>query len=161
MKLVCACACFQRKCRWFLPAAGTPQRGSVRLALRHTLISSFGSISFASLILAAIRALRRALERASRQNIFCCILNCIAQPILEMLEQFTKFATVMTAITGDAFVPAAKSTFTLLKRNFLQTYSGAWACCFDASYHIHEWHCPCSATVPAALSSWSAGSCTP
>lgn len=107
-----------------LPAAGTPQRGSVRLALRHTLVSSFGSISFGALILTAIRVARRTLERASRENVICCIINCIAQPILAMLEQFSKFATVMTAITGDGFVDAAKNTFHLLKRNFLQTYSG-------------------------------------
>ena len=38
-------------------------------------------------------------------------------------EKFTRFATIATAITGQAFVPAAKAVFDTLKRNFLQTYS--------------------------------------
>lgn len=105
--------------------ADSPNRkGSVRLALRHALVPSFGSIAFAAAILTLLRMMRRSLERASRQNIICCIINCIAQPILALIEQFSKFATVTTAITGQSFVEAAKSTFALLKRNFLRTYSG-------------------------------------
>ncbi|GFR42645.1 hypothetical protein Agub_g3582 [Astrephomene gubernaculifera] len=100
--------------------------GSVRLALDHCLRSSFGSVAFAAAILAILRMIRRSLERASRKNIICCIINCVAQPLLAMMEKFTRFATIAAAITGDAFVPAAKSVFDTLKRNFLQTYSVWW-----------------------------------
>jgi hypothetical protein len=42
------------------------------------------------------------------------------------LQQFTTFAVITTAITGKAFVPAAMDLFSMLKRNFLCTYSLWW-----------------------------------
>ncbi|PNW73072.1 hypothetical protein CHLRE_14g617800v5 [Chlamydomonas reinhardtii] len=100
--------------------------GSVKLALKHCLTSSFGSVAFAAAILALIRMLRRAMERAARNNVICCILNCVMQPLLALAEKFTRFATIACAITGQPFVPAAKAVFDTLKRNFLQTYSLWW-----------------------------------
>ncbi|GLC41131.1 hypothetical protein PLESTB_001794700 [Pleodorina starrii] len=101
-------------------------RGSVRLALKHCLTTSFGSVAFASAILAAINFVRRMLSQAARNNIICCIINCVAQPILALMEKFTRFATIATAITGQAFVPSARVVYDTLKRNFLQTYSMWW-----------------------------------
>ncbi|KXZ51690.1 hypothetical protein GPECTOR_11g140 [Gonium pectorale] len=100
--------------------------GSVRRSLRNALTSSFGTIAFAAAILALIRAMRRSLQEQGRKNIICCIINCIAQPLLALLEKFTRFATIAAAITGQALVPSAKSVFETLKRNFLQTYSMWW-----------------------------------
>ena len=54
------------------------------------------------------------------------LLLCTLQCFLELLEQFTHFATVATAITGKGFIPAAKDLFDMLKRNFLATYSLWW-----------------------------------
>ncbi|GIL71730.1 hypothetical protein Vretimale_835 [Volvox reticuliferus] len=101
-------------------------RGSVRQALRHCLTTSFGSVAFASAIITLINILRRVLQRAARNNIVCCIINCIAQPILALLQKFTSFATIATAITGQAFLPAARAVFDTLTKNFLQTYSVWW-----------------------------------
>lgn len=113
--------------QWYFHSSGGVSRaGSVRMALRHCLVNSFGSVAFAAAILTLLRAARRSLERASRNNIICCIINCIAQPILAMIEKFSKFATITTAITGQGFVAAAKDTFDLLKRNFMRTYSVWW-----------------------------------
>ncbi|PNH00388.1 hypothetical protein TSOC_013788, partial [Tetrabaena socialis] len=109
--------------------------GSVRLALRHCLTSSFGSVAFAAAVLAVLRAVRRVMEDAARRNVICCIINCIVQPMLALAEQFTRFATIAAAITGDAFVPAAKTVFGTLKRNLLQTYS-LWCACRRA---LHTW----------------------
>ncbi|KAG2490630.1 hypothetical protein HYH03_011021 [Edaphochlamys debaryana] len=100
--------------------------GSVRLALSHVLTCSFGSVAFAAAVLAVLRALRHMLQRSARNNILCCILNCIAQPLLALAEKFTRFATIATAITGQPFVAGAKTVFETLKRNFLNTYSMWW-----------------------------------
>ena len=48
------------------------------------------------------------------------------QPILKLFEMFTRFATIGTAISGRSFVDSAKHTFSVLKRNFLQTFSLWW-----------------------------------
>ncbi|GIL45985.1 hypothetical protein Vafri_3091 [Volvox africanus] len=103
-----------------------PTRGSVRQALRHCLTTSFGSVAFASAIITIINFVRRLLRRGARNNIICCIINCIAQPILALLEKFTRFATIATAITGQGFLPAARAVFDTLRKNFLQTYSMWW-----------------------------------
>lgn len=59
--------------------SAAPRRASVRLAFRHCVTSSFGSVAFAAAILTIIRALRRTMERCARNNIVCCILNCLIQ----------------------------------------------------------------------------------
>jgi len=118
--------------QWYF-AAVSPynEPPSTMRAVKHGLTSSFGSISFAALILTIIAILRAALKKAGRDAqgawaIICCIINCIAQPLLALAEQFTRFATVATAISGKAFVPAAKDLFDMLKRNFLATVSVWW-----------------------------------
>ncbi len=63
-------------------AANAP--GSVRLALRHALTSSFGSIAFAAAILTALRIIRNTMRRCARDNIICCIINCFVQPLLAL-----------------------------------------------------------------------------
>ncbi|MEW5304380.1 MAG: hypothetical protein WDW36_006991 [Sanguina aurantia] len=99
---------------------------SVRRALRNAMTSHFGSLAFGSVILTAISILRSMLQRASTQNVFCCLLNCIIQPILALCEQFTKFATIAVAVTGKSFVDASKQVFGVLSRCMLQTYSLWW-----------------------------------
>jgi hypothetical protein len=51
-------------------------------------------------------------------------------------EKFTRFATIATAITGQAFVPAARTVFETLRRNFLQTYT-MW--CVLMRVVRHDW----------------------
>ncbi|PNG99417.1 hypothetical protein TSOC_014805, partial [Tetrabaena socialis] len=72
--------------QWYFNAAGSSSAavgsgrqasGSVRLALRHCLTSSFGSVAFAAAVLAVLRAVRRVMEDAARRNVICCIINCI------------------------------------------------------------------------------------
>uniref|UniRef100_A0A7S0UT24 Choline transporter-like protein n=1 Tax=Polytomella parva TaxID=51329 RepID=A0A7S0UT24_9CHLO len=106
--------------------AANGSSGSIRLALTHGFRHSFGSVAFAGLILATIHAIRGALRRLSRNNVLCCVINCFAQPFLAMAEQFTRFATIAVAITGEAFVPAARYSYDLLRRNFLATYNLWW-----------------------------------
>eukprot|EP00798_Chlamydomonas_sp_ICE-L_P024163 gene24163-9750_t len=112
---------------WYFCPAGTPsdspQAPSVMRSVRQALGASFGSIAFGSLIITVIEMIRDMLRRAARDNIFCCIINCIAQPILAMCEQFTRFAIIACAITGLPFIAAAKHVFGTLKRILLATYS--------------------------------------
>jgi len=128
---------------YFCPSGSTDPMylPSARRGLRHGLTSSFGSICFAGLILALIKILRDAMNRAQDNaqgalKIICCILNCIAQCFLELLQQFTTFAVITTAITGKAFVPAAMDLFSMLKRNFLCTYSLWWIPNFTLSMTV-------------------------
>ena len=53
-------------------------------------------------------------------------LSTLMQCLLELIEQFTHFGTIATAITGKGFIPAAKDLFGMLKRNFLATASLWW-----------------------------------
>jgi hypothetical protein len=54
------------------------------------MTNGFGTAAFAAAILVVLRMIRDAMQRASRKNIICCIINCIAQPLLAMLEKFTR-----------------------------------------------------------------------
>mmetsp|Transcript_10685 Transcript_10685/g.26363 ORF Transcript_10685/g.26363 Transcript_10685/m.26363 type:complete len:616 (-) Transcript_10685:459-2306(-) len=116
--------------QWYWHPAGQwgsgDSKAATGAALRHTLNTNFGTVSFAALIITLIEMLRSALNSKKRDNIFWCMLNCIVQPILAMCEMFTRFATIAAAITGQPFVVAAKDIFGVLKRNFLQTYTLWW-----------------------------------
>ncbi|GAX82186.1 hypothetical protein CEUSTIGMA_g9614.t1 [Chlamydomonas eustigma] len=106
------------------------QPSSLR-ALHHAMTSSFGSICFAALILAVIELLRSALRLSNRNAsgiaaAICCIIKCFADCILNLVEQFTVFATIAVAISGKGFIPAAMELFAILERNFLQTTTLWW-----------------------------------
>ncbi|KAJ3144093.1 putative choline transporter, neither null mutation nor overexpression affects choline transport [Irineochytrium annulatum] len=91
-------------------------------AAKRAMTTSFGSVCFASLLVALLQALRgavRVAEQDSQGNIcmmcltWCC--QCILGIIQGMLEYFNKFAFTQVAIYGKGYVQAAKDTWNMIK----------------------------------------------
>lgn len=103
--------------RWYFG-----KQPSVRSSLKVACTTSFGSISFGSLIVAIIQAtvtmmkiLRQAAERDGNlvlTLIFCC-LECICACIQDIVEAFNYFCYVQVAIRGMSFCESAKATWAL------------------------------------------------
>lgn len=110
---------------WFF-LSNSPQgmpKGATRGAFKRSMTTSFGSISFGSLLVALIQLLRQACSVA-RQNeaaqgnlmgtIFFCILGCFIGLLDWLIQFFNEYAFCYIALYGKAYVPAAKVSFPLL-----------------------------------------------
>jgi hypothetical protein len=93
-------------------------------AFKDAVGPSFGSCALAAWLLALIGWARSALaqlrEQARDSFIAQLLLSC-ADVLYSILEQLSKFGVVFAAITGDAFLPAARQSTALLSRNLLDT----------------------------------------
>lgn len=93
-------------------------------ALRDAFGPSFGSCALAAWLLALIgwaRSLLAQLREQARDSFFAQLLLSCADVLYSILEQLTKFGVVFSAVTGDAFLPAARGATALLSRNLLDT----------------------------------------
>lgn len=109
---------------YFKPEDADNPEGSSRLALRHALGPSFGSLCFGSMFLTMINILRFLIEKLRREDPKNWFMKCIswcAQCILTLLAYITEFATVRMSITGEGFVTAGKEVVEMLTRNSLST----------------------------------------
>jgi len=87
-------------------------------ALKRATWTSFGSICLGSLLVAIIKALRSAAERAGRgqrQNIGQAILICLISLLERMVEYFNVYAFTQVAIYGKTYCEAASDTWKLIK----------------------------------------------
>lgn len=118
--------------QWYFAPSGslTAPRGTTRLSLKHALGPSFGSLCLSSLVLTISQLIRDAMDNASRENdeigvgtIIKTIFICLAQCCLSVLEYLTKFATVLMAVTGEAFMDAGRHVTDLLLRNLLNAFA--------------------------------------
>lgn len=104
---------------WFF-LSNSPQgmpKDATRGAFKRSMTTSFGSISFGSLLVALIQLLRQACSVA-RQNeaaqgnlmgtIFFCILGCFIGLLDWLIQFFNEYAFCYIALYGKAYVPAAK-----------------------------------------------------
>ena len=104
---------------WYF-CSHTPQgmpKGITRGALKRATTTSFGSISFGSLLVALIQLLRQACNVA-RQNesaqgnlmgtIFFWILSCLIGLLDWLIQFFNEYAFSYIALYGKAYIPAAK-----------------------------------------------------
>ncbi|KAH7314220.1 protein PNS1 [Rhexocercosporidium sp. MPI-PUGE-AT-0058] len=111
---------------WYFCAqkpGGVP-KGATRGAFKRSMTYSFGSISFGSLIVALIQCLRQACSIAQQNEaaqgnmlgaIFFCCLQCFIG-ILDWAIQFiNEYAFSYIALYGKAYIPAAKTTWTMMK----------------------------------------------
>ncbi|KAH8774815.1 protein PNS1 [Hyaloscypha finlandica] len=111
---------------WYFCAnkpSGFP-KGATRGAFKRSMTYSFGSISFGSLIVAIIQFLRQACSIAQQNEaaqgnlmgqIFFCILGCFIG-LLDWAVQFiNEYAFSYIALYGKAYIPAAKTTWTMMK----------------------------------------------
>ena len=107
---------------WFF-CSGKPggmPRGVTRGALKRSLTTSFGSISFGSLVVALINMVRQAVSIAQQTEAqqgngmaaiaFCC-LGCIIGLIDWAVQFINRYAFSYIALYGKAYIPAAKDTW--------------------------------------------------
>jgi len=96
---------------------------ALRKSLLVALTTSFGSICFGSLLVAAVRAVEALLRRARAQaqedgNAVCCVLllvlQCVVQCIGDILEYFSEWAYVQCAVRGVSFIDAARITYAMM-----------------------------------------------
>ena len=82
----------------------------VRSSLRVALTSGFGTIAFASLIVSACEALKRAARRSESGNgLVGCLIACCLMCILSYIEFLTRFALTYSALTGDALCTSGRT----------------------------------------------------
>lgn len=99
-------------------------------AFKRAMTYSFGSICFGSLIVSIIQLLKQAANIAQQSeatdgNIIACCLwacaGCILSLLQWVIEYFNHYAYSYIALYGDAYIPAAKATWTLMKDRGLDT----------------------------------------
>merc|ERR1712232_1140460 len=104
--------------RWYFA-----KTGGVMQSLRVALTYSFGSISFGSFLIAAVRAAESIASMARSQaqedgNTLCCIIFLIVEMVIgcigDMLEYFSEWAYVQCAVRGVKFTDAARITYSMM-----------------------------------------------
>lgn len=83
-------------------------------AFSRTMTTSFGPVSFGSLIVAAVDTLR-VLASSSRNNCTACLLSIISS----IIRYINTYVFVYVATYGDSFIQAAKRTLNLFERTGL------------------------------------------
>lgn len=89
-------------------------------SFKRAMTTSFGSIAFGSLVIAAIQfirfIIRQIVYNADGPLVFlACCLDCILGCIEGLIEFFNEYAFAQVAIYGKPYVRAAKDTWNLLK----------------------------------------------
>jgi hypothetical protein len=108
---------------WFTVDA--QRQYAVETSVQRAFTTNFGTISFGSLILAFIKALRviaQVNESSARQNrnIVLLLISCVAVCILRIFEGFVRYlnewAIVFSALTGQSFRAASRSFLDLFQQ---------------------------------------------
>ncbi|CAL3969977.1 hypothetical protein PZA11_007490 [Diplocarpon coronariae] len=103
--------------------SGVP-KGATSGALKRSLTYSFGSISFGSLLVAIIQILRQACSIAQQNEaaqgnivgaVFFCCLQCFIGLLDWAIQFINEYAFSYIALYGKAYIPAAKTTWTMMK----------------------------------------------
>lgn len=99
-------------------------KGATRGAFKRSVTTSFGSISFGSLLVALIQLMRQACNIAKQNEaaqgnlvgtILYMILGCFIGILDWLVQFFNEYAFSYIALYGKAYVPAAKSTWHMMK----------------------------------------------
>jgi len=108
---------------WFIPDAH--RQYAVSTSVKRAFTTNFGTISYGSLVLAFIKALRlvaQANENRARRdgNIFLLLISCCAVCLLSILERLfqylTEWAFIYAALTDQSFRDASRSFLDLFQR---------------------------------------------
>ncbi|ORZ38207.1 plasma-membrane choline transporter-domain-containing protein [Catenaria anguillulae PL171] len=91
-------------------------------AFKRTTTTSFGSVCYGSLLVAAVQTLRAAIDQARQSDrnnglmafIVCCV-DCLLACVQGMLEALNHYAFVQVAIYGKPYCRAAKDTWHMIK----------------------------------------------
>ena len=114
-KNLCHCTVCGVAASWyFSPYPQSPTKA----ALKRSCTTSLGSVALGSLIVSIIQATRAIIRQAARdghcnQFLACCI-DCLLGCLERWIEWFNKYAYAHVAIYGEAFIPSAKQTWSLL-----------------------------------------------
>jgi hypothetical protein len=108
---------------WFV--ADAQRQYAVEVSAQRAFTTNFGTISFGSLILAFIKALRliaQANESSARRegNILVLLISCVAVCILRIFEGLVRYlnewAFIYAALTGQSFREASRSFLELFQK---------------------------------------------
>ncbi|KAK2616479.1 pH nine-sensitive protein 1 [Conoideocrella luteorostrata] len=111
---------------WYFLPDNFP-KGATRGAAKRALTTSFGSISFGSLIIAIIQFLRQLCSIARQQageeggifgvlgSILFCVLGCLISLLEWAVSLFNKYAFCHIALYGKAYIPAAKDCWHMIR----------------------------------------------
>lgn len=106
--------------RWYHQAE---ESSALRRSLTVALTTSFGSICFGSLLVAAVRAMEMVIRQARLDaqedgNTCCCVillvLQCAVACIGDILEYFSEWAYVQCAVRDVSFIDAARITYSFM-----------------------------------------------
>lgn len=108
---------------WFVDEARSQY--AVETSVQRAFTTNFGTISFGSLILAFLKAMRvfaQINERNARQdrNILLLLISCVAVCILRIFERLVRYlnewAFIYAALTGQSFRKASQSFLQLFEQ---------------------------------------------
>lgn len=115
---------------YFAPPHMPGTRGTTLRSLKHAVGPQLGTLCFGGAILSITHMIRNAAKREGRDNqrnsagaILKLVVWCLASCLAGIIEFLTKFATVYSAITGDAFFAAGRQVTSLLARNYLDAFA--------------------------------------
>jgi len=102
----------------------TSRKQTTTDAVKRAFTTSFGSISFASFIVAVIRVMeqlaRMAQQKAAEDRnvglmILACCVRCLLEMIGDILQYLNGLAIVRVAVYGESYWTAAKRTMNMIK----------------------------------------------
>ncbi|OZJ02166.1 hypothetical protein BZG36_05241 [Bifiguratus adelaidae] len=106
---------------YFLSGTGQEPKNTTCASLKRATTTSFGSICYGALLIAAFNLFRYFLSMAQQQTdnpicafILCCV-QCCAIQIQALMEYFNYYAYTQVAIYGKDFCTAARDTWTIIK----------------------------------------------
>lgn len=83
----------------------------------RSLTYSFGSIAFASLVVAIIQSIRELIHslRDNGDSLTACCAECVLGCIESLVELFNRFALIYVAVHGQSFLGAGRSVMDIFR----------------------------------------------
>ena len=106
---------------WYYDIQG---RNPITTAYKWFYKSAFGSVTFASLVIAIVTFVRMIVDskRKNQRNaavaICLCIVSCLMKQIEALLQILNHFSIICMAVTGENFIDSAKSTIGIICSEF-------------------------------------------
>lgn len=98
---------------------GLQGRSSLATAYRW-IFKQFGSLVFASFVIAVVTLIRMMINSKRQRNnnvaaaVCLCIMACLVKCVEDLIKVLNHYNIILMAITGDSYIENAKSTMGLL-----------------------------------------------